>query len=90
MTGAEIFALILGIVKAVPIFNSWVEKFVAFYIEKQISDMVRQNREAIRKAIDGHDQREAERALGNPNPGGPSNVPGVVIVDSLPGVKNEK
>lgn len=41
---------------------------------------------AIKKAVDQKDQTDVEHVIGNPTPGGPSGIPGVSVVDALPGV----
>lgn len=48
--------------------------------------MHKEDREAIRKAIYEHDQRDLERQIGSSSPGEVSNAPGTIIVDELPNV----
>lgn len=82
-----VFASIMSVIKLVPIVDKWVERFVVWYAENQIATMVKENREAMKKAIEAQDQRDLEKVIGNPNAGEPSGTPGTVIRDSLPGVK---
>lgn len=80
----EIFTGILAIFKAIPVLDQWLEKFVTFYVEQKWKAMLEENRAAIRKALVEHDQRDIEKAIGNPEAGEPSKAPGVVIVDHPP------
>lgn len=80
---------ILGLIKAIPILDSWFQQLTALYVEQKLASMRTENREAIRKAVYEHDQRPAEVALGNLHPGEPSGVPGSVIVPTLPGVPKD-
>lgn len=78
---------VLGLVQAIPILDKWMERLVAAYVASRISSMQQENREALRKAIELHDQRDLEAAIGHPSPGAPSGIPGTTLRDSLPGVK---
>lgn len=82
----QFFAIIEGILKAVPIADRWVQQFIVWYTNQAIDRMSADNAAAIKKAIQGKDQRDLEKAIGNPDPGGYSNVPGSVVRDDLPGV----
>lgn len=81
---------LLAAFKVIPVLKNIWDELVAEYVAKKIEEMKRENREAIKKAINDYDQRELEKALGNPNPGEHSGLPGTVIVDELPGVPNPK
>jgi hypothetical protein len=85
-----IFSAIVGIINLIPVVKGWIDSFIAYYVGKQIESMKAENMAAIRKAVHEQDQRDAERALGNPQAGEPSDIPGTVIRDSLPGVSNPK
>lgn len=82
----EVFSLILGIVKAIPIVDSWFQQFFVYYFNSQIDKMKEENRLAIAKVINEKDQRDLEKALGSKKAGEASGDPDAVIVDSLPGV----
>lgn len=82
------FEAVLALIKAIPVFQQWVERFMAWYIERQIAGMRQENRDAIRKAFEQHDTRDLEKAIGNPHAGEPSELPGTVVRDTLPGVHN--
>ncbi len=86
MTVAGVFSAILAVIQAIPAVRDLFERFVSFYVERRIASMKQENRDAIRRAFTEHDQRPLEEALGNPNPGGHSGVPGTQVVDRLPGV----
>jgi len=88
MTATAFFALIVGIVRAIPIFAGWFDQFVAYYTNQRIDEMSAENLAAIKTAIQQKDQRDLEKVLGNPNAGEPSNVGGTVIRNDLPGVHN--
>jgi hypothetical protein len=75
---------ILAIAKAIPVVDSWIQALVVAYTALEISNMEKENREAVRKALYEHDQRELEKAVGNPNPGEISGDPGAVVVDAPP------
>ena len=83
---AAIFGGLVAFFKAIPILNSWLEQFESWYFRTQVASMKKENRDAIKKAIDEQDQRDLEKVLGNPNAGEPSNLPGVEQRNSIPGV----
>lgn len=83
-----VFAYILAFLKVIPIVDGWVRDFIVYYSNSAIDRMTTENRAAIKKAIDGQDQRDLEKALGNPNAGEPSNIAGTELRDTLPGVSN--
>ena len=89
MTGT-ILAIILAVFKAIPKIKELWDELVTMYIDHEIANMHEKDKEAIRKAIDGKDQRDLETQIGNPNPGSPSGLPHTVIRDELPGVPNPK
>ena len=81
---AEFWAFI----KVIPGIVRLVESFVEWYVQTQIDSMKAEHREGIKKAIQDHDQRELEKAIGSPIAGEHSGIPGTVIVDGpLPGVR---
>ncbi len=82
----EVFSFILGIIKALPILDKWVERFVVFYVNMRIENMRDENFKALREAMERHDQIRLEKAMQNPNAGKPSGDAGTSIVDSIPGV----
>ncbi len=82
----EIISLLLGIVKLVPIVDKWIQDFIVAYTNSRIDSMRAENFEAIKSAIEKQDQRNIEKAMGNPNAGLPSNDAGTSVVDSIPGV----
>ena len=82
----EILSFILGMIKALPIVDKWAERFVTLYINARIDSMRAENFEAIKNAIEKQDQRNIEKAMGNPNAGKASGDAGTSIVDSIPGV----
>lgn len=59
------FATILAVLKAIPVLDSWFQQLVALYVSLQISNMKSENRDAVRKALEEHDQRDLEKATGN-------------------------
>ncbi len=87
MPVAAAIAAIISLIKAIPILDKWAQAFITFYVNSQIDGMARENIEALRKAIDDQDQRDLEKAIGNPDDGEPSHLPGTEIRHTLPGVK---
>lgn len=85
-----IFSGIVAFFKAIPVLDSWLQGFVAWYVQREISHMKKEVRDGIRKAITDHDQMDLEKAIGNPNPGSHSGIPSTVVRPSLPGVHKEK
>lgn len=77
-------SIILGILKVIPILDAWFQALSKAYIEDRIAGMKKENRDAIRKAINEHDQRDLEKAVGNPNPGEASGDAGAQIIDNRP------
>lgn len=55
------------------------DDLVAFYLSSEIKSMRAGNRAAIRKALETHDQRDVETAIGNPHAGEVSNAQGSEI-----------
>lgn len=80
----QVIAAIIAIAKAVPVIDSWLQQLVAAYTAARIASMKKENRDAIRKAVQEQDQRDLESAVGNPNPGEPSNAPGSEIISGPP------
>ncbi len=76
----------IAFLKAVPALKNWFDSLVALYVARVLASMKAENIAAIKAAIDTHDQRRAEAALGNPTPGEPSGNPGTEIRDNIPGV----
>jgi hypothetical protein len=77
---------IYGVIKAIPILDKWADLFTNYYVMKAIENLKEEDWAAIRKAIDEQDQRNLEKQIGNKKPGEPSNLPGVDLRDTLPGV----
>jgi hypothetical protein len=75
---------ILGILKAIPILDSWFQNLMVAYTKSKIDSMKKENRDAIREDIQNHDQRELEKAIGSPTAGLPSGDPGAVILPGPP------
>lgn len=76
-------SIILALLKAFPILDKWLDEA---YNEK-IKKMSKENRAALKKAIENQDQRDLETAMGSTKVGEISGIPGAEIVDNLPGVK---
>ena len=81
----SIIQAVLAILKAIPILDSWFERLAAAYVASRIQTMRAENRDAIKKAVEAHDTIDLEKAVGNPEPGAPSGIPGTVVRDKLPG-----
>lgn len=72
---------ILAILKALPILDAWFQKLSAAYVQSQIASMEKENVDAIRTAIEKHDQRPLEKAIDSPTAGQVSGDAGAVVVD---------
>lgn len=84
---ASVLSLLLAIFKAVPALKQWWDQLLAMYIAKSIADMHRDDKAAIKKAIEENDQRDLERQVFNSTPGERSDAPNTIIRhDSLPNV----
>lgn len=87
MTTTSILSLLLAIFKAIPTLKSWWDDLLVMYVTKAKNDITKDNVEAIKRALNEHDQRHIETQLGSETSGKPSGVEGTIIVNSLPGVK---
>jgi hypothetical protein len=75
---------IVSIIKAISALDNFFQLLVVAYTQSQIASMRAENIAAVKKAILEHDQREAERVIGNPNPGEASGEEGTTIVEAPP------
>lgn len=80
------FSALLAVIRALPIIKGWVDDFVAFYVDRQIAQMKRENLAAIRRVLMEQDQRDLEKVIGSPRAGEVSGDPNTQIRDSLPNV----
>ena len=78
------FTLLFAIAKAVPIINAWLGQLVAAYTAYQTEQAKKQNRQAVKDAIETQDQTplESEQYSGKPSGHG-------TVVDSLPRMRNQ-
>lgn len=75
----QILAAIVALIKAVPIFDKWMERLFVAYKAWVREQSFKQNKDGIDAAIKEHDQRKLEDAYGHPNPGAPSGDSGAVV-----------
>jgi hypothetical protein len=85
----EIISLLLALFRAIPILDKWFQTLMVEWFNRSVDKMQTENLAAIKKALSDYDQRELEKAIGNPNAGEPSGNPGSTIVDELPGVQRD-
>lgn len=90
MTFTAIISLITSVAKAFPKFKEWWDGLIVAYVETQKASMKKETKEAIRKAIDEDDQRPLEEVIGYSRAGELSGIPGSVVVDALPSVRNPR
>lgn len=83
----QVIALIISVSKTFLAIKEWVDLFIVEYTKEQVKDMKKENRDAIKKAIEQQDQRDLEKSMGSTKVGEPSGIQGTEIVDTLPGVK---
>lgn len=76
--------ILIIILKALPALKALVDRFFALYAQQEYRSFQKAVQEGIRKAVDEHDQRDLEKAIGSPKAGLPSGVPGSTFHDSLP------
>lgn len=86
---ASFIAGVIALAKAVPIIDGWIQMLMKEYFKSQIESMKKENLDAIRQAIDDHDQRYLEKLIGSKKAGELSGTPGAVIVDHIPGVSDK-
>lgn len=72
---SAVISLLVAIFQAIPVLKSAWEQLITLWINTQIDKMAEENRNAIKKAITEHDQREIERIIST-KPGEPSGLPG--------------
>jgi len=68
----EILSVAYGVLKALPILDSWFKALVAFYVNAQIKEHKKDFAESIVALIKDKDQTILERAIGSSNAGKPS------------------
>jgi divalent metal cation (Fe/Co/Zn/Cd) transporter len=81
-----IIAVVLAASRAVPIIDTWIQLLITAYVNYAVDRMSYENWTALKKAVNDKDQRDLEKAIGNPNAGEPSGVGD--IRTSLPGVSH--
>lgn len=69
---------------ALPKLKELFDEFCAWYVESQYKQMKEERRRAIQLAVDSYNQIPLEEAIGNPNAGKPSGIPGTVIGTTPP------
>jgi hypothetical protein len=72
MSGGEIFAFILGVIKAIPIVDGWMKKLVALYIKSAQDGHDKMFAEALSDMLTTGSQVKLEEAMGNSNAGKPA------------------
>lgn len=72
MSITAIFAIINGILKAIPIFQKWVEEFFKWYADQQIKAHNKKFVDALAALIANGNQIPLEEAIGNSNAGKPA------------------
>lgn len=81
---ASFFAGLVAFFKAIPALKDIFDKFIAFYIQRELENIKKENSDAIRRAVNEKDQRDIEKMLGSKHEGQPTGLG--EIVDSLPNV----
>lgn len=77
----EAFGFLYALLKAVPIFNKWVQDFFVFYAQKQTEWAYAAISKGVTKAFRDGDQRDLEHAIGSPRADKPSGHDGVEYDD---------
>lgn len=81
---AEIIAGIVSIARAIPAVRDIVNRIFDEWHKSEIESWDKSKRDAYRKLLDEHDQRDLEKAIGNPKAGKPSGDEGAVIRPGKP------
>ncbi len=74
---------ILALLALIPKINELWDKLAAEYIKLRLEKLRDEDREAIRQALDNHDQRKIEWQMGNTKAGDPSFVTGSHVVPDI-------
>ena len=80
------FSKIFAIINVIQLIDGWVKRLAVMYVTSQINKLHESDKEAIRKAIYEHDQRDLEKQIGSTRPGEPSGIGGVEHRVELPNV----
>lgn len=76
---ASIIAGIVAVAKAIPVVDKWLQQLMLAYAKNRIDAWDKAIFEGIKTAIVERDQRDLEKAIGNPNAGEPSGNPGTSV-----------
>jgi hypothetical protein len=87
VTVAAVIGLLTAIFKALPALREWWHELIVEYVTVAKNNIKKENKDAIKKALETDDQRPIEEQIGSETAGKPTNIDGTVIVDSLPGVR---
>lgn len=77
-------ALLLATMKAVPAVRKWWEELTIAYYAYQDHQIEKATRDGIKKALESHDQRDLEKAMGSTKAGELSGNPNTTIRPSRP------
>jgi len=80
----SVFSTILAVLKVIPILDSWFQQLMVFYAKAAVDRIKKEDREAVLKAFAEKDQRDLEKAIGNPNPGEVSGDEGTETISGPP------
>lgn len=80
----KIIALVVALVRAIPIINKWVELIVIEYTRQRQEQLIKLNKKLINESIKNKDQREIESSSYSGKPSGYGD-----IVESLPRLRNK-
>lgn len=85
----SIFTLIIGIVKAIPVFKKWLDDFLKFYTAFRIKEHEEEFAKALQAIINGN-QIPLEEAIGSDNAGKPTQRRGGIHERPRGGITNEE
>lgn len=83
----QILSALIALFKAFPAMKQAWDDLVSMYVQQEVAKMKKENREAIKKALETHDQRPIEELLGN-QAGEHSGLTDSEEREELPDVKN--
>ena len=80
----QVVSLLLAIFKAVPQLKDLFDKLMVAYLSYQENKIKEEIKDGIKKAIEQHDQRDLEKAMGSTKAGELSGNPNTTIRPSRP------
>lgn len=68
----SVLAIIVGILKAIPVLDSWFQQIAEARYKQALADHEQSFTDGMQKLLQSHDQSGLEEAIGSSNAGAPS------------------